>query len=178
MSKTHNVSYINATAIAECIKKHSIEDAYITDLMSKGGHICVYNPSKILAGEAFESCLEYEVSFLKPKWNADFKVIARRKALMSYELKMDTALIWKFYPYLIAKGDAKGGGGIFRQGLVLACASNDYESDDQIGRYLAQLLLDQSTNERNLNFKLNQGYNILEMCSKPMPLNNKDEFPF
>jgi len=105
-------------------------------------HIVVLVPEMDAKDEGYPNytirpCLLYENGINTAEWSADYKSIARSKALQLWHGRNDTRT--DVIPHLLFSGDTPYWGGVKRHGIVVACSGVQSWFDQMIAGMVADM---------------------------------------
>lgn len=95
-------------------------------------HVVVMDPGRTPANAHFEDAILCERSFGdRALWDADYAGFARSKAYLSWRTGLDGHTVQNCAPHLLRSGDTVLGGGVCRDGIVVA-ASGAFPVYDEV----------------------------------------------
>lgn len=95
-------------------------------------YVVVMDPAKDFRDSCFEDAILHEQSFGDyARRDADYAGFARAKARLSWCTGLDGRVVQDQYPHLLSEGDTLLGGGVCRDGIVVA-ASGAFPLYDEV----------------------------------------------
>lgn len=102
-----------------------------------GFHILVLDPRAKFGEVELEDAILFEYSINSDRWDEDLKTLARKKAMVAWEHRLDTHFIQQQRPYLYQQGDNKYAGAVVHHGIVVSVAAIQWYFDELFSVWVA-----------------------------------------